>query len=185
LRGSGLKGLISLDKEVHLNQVNLIRPLIEIDKKDLIYISNYIFGTYVEDPSNEDDKFKRVKIRNFLKQLSLEGFDRKKFFLTIKNLKFANENIEFYIKKNLEDNLTILRQKNNIILKENFFSQSNEVVFRSLSEVIKIVGKKHYAVRGKKIEKVIDLIRTKSSFKVTLGGCIIKKVNETVILSKE
>jgi len=185
LRGSGLKGLISLDKEVHLNQVNLIRPLIEIDKKDLIYISNYIFGSYVKDPSNEDDKFKRVKIRNFLKQLSLEGFDRKKFFLTIKNLKFANENIEFYIKKNLEDNLTTLTQKNNIILKENFFSQSNEVVFRSLSVVIKIVGKKHYAVRGKKIEKVINLIRNKSSFKVTLGGCIIKKVNETVILSKE
>jgi tRNA(Ile)-lysidine synthase len=185
LRGSGLKGLISLDKEVHLNQVNLIRPLIEIDKKDLIYISNYIFGTYVKDPSNEDDKFKRVKIRNFLKQLSLEGFDRKKFFLTIKNLKFANENIEFYIKKNLEDNLTILTQKNNIILKEKFFSQSYEVLFRSLSEVIKIVGKKHYAVRGKKIEKAIDLMRTKSSFKVTLGGCIIKKVNETIILSKE
>ena len=60
LRGSGLKGLISLDKEAHLNQVNLIRPLIEIDKKDLIYISNYIFGSYVKDPSNEDDKFKRV-----------------------------------------------------------------------------------------------------------------------------
>ena len=80
LRGSGLKGLISLDKEAHLNQVNLIRPLIEIDKKDLIYISNYIFGSYVKDPSNEDDKFKRVKIRNFLNQLSLEGFDRKKFF---------------------------------------------------------------------------------------------------------
>ena len=37
----------------------------------------------------------------------------------------------------------------------------------------------------KKIDKVIDLISTKSSFKVTLGGCIIKKVNETVILSKE
>ena len=70
----------------------------------MIYISNYIFGSYIEDPSNEDDKFKRVKIRNFLKQLSLEGLDRKKFFLTIKNLKFANENIEFYTKKNLEEN---------------------------------------------------------------------------------
>jgi tRNA(Ile)-lysidine synthase len=52
----------------------LIRPLIKIDKKDLIYISNYIFGSYIEDPSNEDDNFKRVKVRNFLKQLSLEGF---------------------------------------------------------------------------------------------------------------
>jgi tRNA(Ile)-lysidine synthase len=185
LRGSGLKGLISLDKETHKNQINLIRPLIKIDKNDLIYISNFIFGSYIKDPSNEDDSFKRVKVRNFLEQLSLEGFDRKKFFLTIKNLKFANENIEFYTKKNLEDNLTILSKKNDIILKENFFSQSNEVVFRSLTEVIKIVGKKYYAVRGKKIDKVIDLINTKSSFKVTLGGCIIKKVNETVILSKE
>jgi tRNA(Ile)-lysidine synthase len=185
LRGSGLKGLISLDKDTHKNQINLIRPLIKIDKKDLIYISDYIFGSYINDPSNEDDNFKRVKVRNFLKQLSLEGFDRKKFFLTIKNLKFANENIEFYTKKNLQDNVTILSQKNNIILKEKFFFQSNEVVFRSLTEVIRIVGKKHYAARGKKIDKVIDLINTKSSFKVTLGGCIIKKVNETVILSKE
>ena len=78
-----------------------------------------------------------------------------KFFLTIKNLKsFANDNIEFYIKKNLGDNISTLTSKKIIlILKENFFSQSNEVVFRSLSEVIKIVGKKHYPVRGKKIDK--------------------------------
>ena len=122
---------------------------------------------------------------NFLKQLGLEGLDRKKFFLTIKNLKFANETIEFYTKKNLKDNVTVLSQKNNLILKESFFSQSSEVVFRSLTEVIKIVGKKYYAVRGKKIDKIIDLVNTKSSFKVTLGGCIIKKVSETVILCKE
>ena len=79
----------------------------------------------------------------------------------------------------------ILNQKNIVILKENFFSQSDEVVFRSFTEVIKIVGKKYYAVRGKKIDKVIDLIKAKSSFKVTLGGCLIKKVNKTIILSKE
>ena len=72
-----------------------------------------------------------------------------------------------YTKKNLEDNVTIFSQKNNAVLKENFFSQSNEVIFRSLTEVIKIVGKKYYAVRGKKIDKVINLISTKSSFKVT------------------
>ena len=185
LRGSGLKGLISLDRETHKNQVNLIRPLIKLDKNDLIYIANYIFGTYIKDPSNDDDSFKRVKIRNFLKQLSVEGLDRKKFFLTIKNLKFANENIEFYTKKNFDDNVTILDQKNIVILKENFFSQSDEVVFRSFTKVIKIVGKKYYAVRGKKIDKVIDLISTKSLYKVTLGGCLIKKVNGTVILSKE
>jgi tRNA(Ile)-lysidine synthase len=185
LRGSGLNGLISLDKETQRDAINLIRPLINFNKKDLIYLSNFIFGSYVVDPSNEDDKFKRVKVRNFLKQLGLEGLDRNKFYLTIKNLKLANENIKFYVKKNLEKNVTILQKKENVILREDFFSQSEEVVFRSFVDVIKFVGKKYYPVRGKKIGRIINLIGNKPSFKVTLGGCVIKKINGTVLLSKE
>ena len=185
LRGSGLNGLISLDKKTKKNEVNLIRPLINVDKKDLIYISKNVFGTYVDDPTNKDDYYKRVKIRNFLNQLNLEGLDRRKFFLTIKNLKIANENIKFYVKKNLGKNVTFLQKKQKAILKESFFSQSDEVLFRSFVELIQIIGKKYYPVRGKKIENIIHLINLKSSFKVTLGGCIIKKVNGTIILSKE
>ncbi|MDC0642098.1 tRNA lysidine(34) synthetase TilS [Candidatus Pelagibacter sp.] len=185
LRGSGLQGLVSLDKETQKNNINLIRPLINIEKDDLVYISKLVFRSYIKDPSNEDDTFKRVKVRNLLKKLSVEGLDKNKFFLTIKNLKFANESIKFYTKKNLEENVTIFQKKQNAILKENFFSQSEEVIFRSFGEVIKIIGKKYYTVRGKKIDKVIDLVKSKSSFKVTLGGCLIKKVNRTVILSKE
>jgi len=185
LRGSGLNGLISLDKEIKKNEVNLIRPLINVDKKDLIYISKNIFGSYIKDPTNEDVKYKRVKIRNFLTQLSLEGLDRNKFFLTIKNLKIANENVKFYLKKNLDENVTFLQKKESAILKESFFFQSDEVVFRSFVELIQIIGKKYYPVRGKKIDKIIQLINLQSSFKVTLGGCIIKKVNGTIILLKE
>ena len=185
LRGSGLNGLISLDKKTKKNEVNLIRPLINVDKKDLIYISKNIFGSYVEDPTNQDDKYKRVKVRIFLKQLGLEGLDRKKYFLTIRNLKIANENIKYYVNKNLDKNITFLQNKKKAILKESFFVQSDEVVFRSLVASIQVVGKKYYPVRGKKIDKIIELINLKSSFKVTLGGCIIKKVNGTIILLKE
>ena len=185
LRGSGLNGLISLDKETKKNEVNLIRPLINIEKKDLIYISKNIFGTYINDPTNEDEKYKRVKIRNFLTQLNLEGLDRRKFFLTIKNLKIANENIKFYVKNNLDKNVTFLQTKKSAILKESFFSQSDEVVFRSFVELIQIIGKKYYPVRGKKIDRIMQLINLKSSFKVTLGSCIIKKVNGTIMLLKE
>ena len=185
LRGSGLNGLISLDKKIKKDGVNLIRPLIDVDKKDLIYISKNIFGSYVDDPTNQDDKYKRVKVRNFLKQLNLEGLDRNKFFLTIKNLKIANENIKFYVKKNLSKNVTFLQKKQKAILKESFLLQSDEVLFRSFVELIQIIGSKYYPVRGKKIDKIIQLINLKSSFKVTLGGCVIKKVNGTIILSKE
>ena len=185
LRGSGLNGLVSLDQKTQYEKINLIRPLINFDKKDLIYISNRIFGAYVEDPSNKDDKFKRVKIRNFLKKLEMEGLDRNKFFLTIKNLKFANETIKFYNKKNLEENTFFSKDKKVVLLKKEFFYQSQEVVFRSFSEIIKFIGKKYYPTRGKKIDKIIQLIKSNSSIKITLGGCIVKKVNETVIISKE
>ena len=72
-------------------------------------------------PQIKDDKFKRVKVRNFLKQLSLEGFDRNKFFLTIKNLKFANENIKFYTKKNLERKCNYFTKKTKCCSKRKFF----------------------------------------------------------------
>ena len=185
LRGSGLNGLVSLDKETKRDAINLIRPLLDFNKNDLVYLCNYVFGTYVKDPSNENDKFKRVKVRNFIKQLGSEGLDKDKLFLTVRNLKLANENIKYYVRENLEKNLTILPIKDNAILKKNFFSHSNEVVFRSLVEVLKIVGKKYYPVRGKKIEKILQIIKAKSSFKLTLGGCVIKKVNNSIIVSKE
>ena len=185
LRGSGLNGLVSLDQRTEDEKINLIRPLINFDKKDLIYVSKYVFGSYIEDTSNKDDKFQRVRIRNLLKQLELEGLDRNKFLLTIKNLKFANETIKFYTKENLQLNTSFFKDKNYIVLKNKFFYQSQEVVFRSFTEIIKFVGKKYYPVRGKKIDKLIKLINDNLSLKVTLGGCVIKKVNQTIIVSKE
>ena len=121
LRGSGLNGLVSLDKETKRDTINLIRPLLEINKNDLVYLSSYVFGSYVNDPSNENDKFTRVKVRNFIKQLSSEGLDKNKLFLTVRNLKLANENIKYYVKENLDKNLTILPTNNKAILRKLFF----------------------------------------------------------------
>ncbi len=185
LRGSGLNGLVSFGEKSELQNVNLVRPLLKFDKKDLINISKKIFDTYVEDPSNEYEKFKRVRIRNLIKNLKAEGLDLAKFDLTLKNLKFANKSIKFFIKKNIKDNSVSINKNTSIILNKEFFSYPEEVVFRSLSEVIKIVGKKFYSVRGKKIDKILQKINNNTSFKLTLGNCLIKKVNQTVIVTKE
>ncbi len=185
IRGSGLKGLVSLGKKTQKDKINIIRPLLDLSKNDLIYISNNIFGFYVDDPSNKNDKFKRVKIRNLLKQLENEGLDRNKFLLTINNLKISNNNITFYTNLNLRENATFIKKKESFILKEKFFQQSEEVTFRSLTEIIKFIGKKHYPPRGKKIVNLIKLITNKSYLNATLGGCLIKKVKQTVIIKKE
>ncbi len=185
LRGSGLNGMISFDERSENNKINIIRPLLKFSKKDLLFISTKVFDEYIEDPSNENKIFQRVKIRNLIKKLQSEGLDTQKFDLTINNLKFANNSIKFYTQINIINNSNAVNNKKKILLNKEFFNQPKEVVFRSLTEIIKIIGKKYYPVRGKKIDNVLELIKNKSFLKTTLGNCILKKVNNTIIVSKE
>ena len=185
LRGSGLKGLISLNKRNRIGNITLLRPLLDERKNDLEFISRNVFDFYVKDPYNDDAKFQRIKIRKLIKGLKLTGLDQKKFNNTIKNLKYSDEIVKHYVVKNLNENSFFLFKKNQLILNYNFFKQPYEVVFRSFSDSLKNIGMKYYAARGKKIDKVIDDIKSNKLSKVTLGGCIIEKINQTVIISKE
>ena len=74
LRGSGLKGLISLDKKSSVEEINLLRPLLDQKKDDLIFISKQAFNFYVKDPFNEDEKFLRIGVRKLIYELQKKRF---------------------------------------------------------------------------------------------------------------
>jgi|TARA_B110000093_G_scaffold26195_1_gene25402 tRNA(Ile)-lysidine synthase len=187
VRGSGLNGLISFNKNTTYKdkKLNILRPLLDIEKKDLIYIATKVFNFFIKDPSNINEEFKRTRIRNLLQSLEKEGLDKKKLILTINNLKDSDKSIKFYLNKNLKENAIFLKKKNTYVLNQNFFDQSHEIVFRSLTRVIQSIGKKYYPVRGKSINELIEGISIKSFSKITLGGCFITRVNETILISKE
>ncbi len=185
LRGSGLKGLISLSKKTKLQNVTILRPLLDQNKEDLVFISKKVFDFYVKDSSNDDEKFQRVRIRKLLKGLKNDGLDRKKLIKTIENLKGSNDVVNYYVRKNLENNSFFSHKKKHLILNDKFFKQPHEIVFRSLSDSLNFVSKNYYSVRGKKIDKIIKDIQKSSFSRSTLGSCLIEKVNQTVIISKE
>jgi len=185
LRGSGLKGLISLDKKKVINGKNLLRPLIYEKKEDLRFIAKKVFNFYINDPSNKDEKYLRIQVRKLIEELLKKGFDQKKLSATIKNLKYSNNVVDYYVNENLKKNTFFSLKKRRMILKKEYFNQPFEIILRSLSESIKLIGKKSYPVRGKKLDKIISKIKNKCLYKVTIGGCIIEKVNEILIISKE
>ena len=185
IRGSGLKGLISFDKNTEIEGINLIRPLIEFEKKDLIYISSNIFRFFIEDPSNHNPKYSRTRVRKIISDFQINGLDKEKLNLTLQNLKKSNEVIIYYVEQNKNINSFINRKKNELVINEDFFKHPYEIVFRSFSDSIKLIGGKYSPARGKKLDKIIQNIKNNSLVKVTLGGCVIKKVNQTVIISKE
>ena len=187
VRGSGLKGLISFSKNTKYKNenLNILRPLLDLEKNDLLNISKKVFNFFVEDPSNLNKDYKRTRIRNLLTSLTKEGLDKKKLKLTIDNLKDSDESIKFYVNRNLEKNTVFLKKDNIYILNYSFFIQSHEIIFRSLTTVIQKIGKIYYPVRGKSINELIKGIKAKSFSKVTLGGCFIDRANDTILISKE
>ena len=185
VRGSGLKGLVSLEKKKVFNKINLIRPLIYFEKKDLEFISNNVFNFFVSDPSNKDTKFTRIRIRKLINKFKKEGFEKDKLFLTLNNLKMSNHAISFYVNQNKKLNSFFDSTDRKLVLSKNFFLQPYEIVFRSFSDSITLIGKKYNAVRGKKIDNILDKIGKNTFKNETLGGCIIKKAHHTVVIHKE
>ena len=186
-RGSGLKGLISFNKRTKYKSenLNILRPLLDLNKENLVFISKKVFKFYIKDPSNRNEDFKRIRVRKLLQSLEKEGLDKNKLVLTINNLKDSDQSIKFYENKNMKENTVFLKEKKTCILKKEFFDQAHEVILRSLTTIIQTIGKKYYPTRGKSIDELINRINNKSFSKITLGGCFIERTNETILISEE
>ena len=190
LRGSGLKGLSSFQRDKTKINKNLkayvIRPLLNISKQDLSYINKNTFGFNIEDPSNENEYFLRIKIRKLINKLKQSGLTFEKFNLTLENLNKSNRALEFYVEKNIAENTRKLSKRKSVIINEIFFNQPDEIVFRSLSKLIYSIGNRKGFTRGKKILRLINDIRLDKNYKKkTLSGCIIEKINKSIIILKE
>lgn len=66
-RGSGVSGLAAIRER----NDNIIRPLLSYRKADLVKICQDADIAYIEDPSNENDDYDRVKVRKWLRHIDI------------------------------------------------------------------------------------------------------------------
>ena len=187
LRGSGLKGLVSFDKNVsNLNGINIIRPFLSISKKELNIINKKTFGFFIEDPTNNNDKFLRTRIRKLIKNLNKDGLNFNKFYLTLKNLSKSDQVIEYFVEKNVLENSKYFDKDKKIILNQSFFNNPEEITLRSFTQVLQKISKKKNFPRGKKVIGLLDSLNfSNKKVKLTLSGCIIEKISDSVIIYQE
>ena len=185
-RGSGLKGLTSLGVNSEFSSIKLLRPLINIPKKDLEKLASIVFKKFIKDPSNKNDEFARVRIRKILEIFSSEGLEAKKINITINNLKSASNALDYYANKNIRENTIYFKKTKSFFLNKNFFKSPDEVLFRSLTMILRDLSGKYYSPRGKKISRLILLMSSQNKAKkTTLGGCVFEKIHQTVVINKE
>ncbi len=185
-RGSGLGGFVSFNElNNNINGKIIFRPFLDTKKTELEYISKKVFGSYIEDPSNKNQIFRRTKVRNMIEEFSDEGLNLDKINLTINNLSEANRAIKYYVNQNIKKNVRSTYKKNFLILSPNFFKNPLEISLRSLVEILSRLGEKYYPPRGKKVIKLIKEILNQKFKKSTLHGCIIEKFGNLTLIYRE
>ena len=185
-RGSGLTGLSSMAESVNYsNKLKIIRPLLTLKKRDLKYVTVNYFNTYIKDPSNKDEKFLRVRIRKYRKNMEIEGLDTTKIIRTVNNLLSANKAINFYKNKALYNYASFMSKHKCLLNMKIFSEEAEEIIFKSFSDILSLVSGTYYPPRSNKILNLIGRIKKNKFNKCTLGGCVIEKRNGFIAVLKE
>ncbi len=184
-RGSGLTGLSSMKPLTKLNNnILLLRPFLDTKKKILIKITKKIFGRYIIDPSNKDEKFLRTKMRNLQKHLSKSGIKYDQIIKSINNLAISRNTLDEYLDKIIKDTVKKLNDKVMINIKK--FNQYNlDIKIGIINNSIKKLKKNYYNLRSKKVVNLITSLKSHKFSKATLGGCLFFKEREYLCLKRE
>jgi tRNA(Ile)-lysidine synthase len=184
-RGSGIQGLSSMKKMTKMNnRTKLFRPLLNENKKDLIFLTKKYYGKIFKDPSNTNKKYLRTNIRNLIKLFEKNGIKRDQIINSINNLASTRDTLNSYI-QGIEKKC-LIKKKESILINLNFFLvENNDIKLKILSNSFKYISKNYYPPRAKKVLNLISRIKAKKEMKATLGGCIIQKRQNNLIISKE
>ena len=76
--------------------------------------------------------------------------------------------------------------KDKCVISEKMFSEeASEIVFKSFSDILSLISGAYYPPRSKKVLNLINRLKKNNFNKSTLGGCIIEKENNFILITKE
>ncbi len=182
-RGSGVYGLSGISEISKRENITIIRPMLIFTKDEIKKFLTENNIKWIEDPSNNDEKYKRVKIRKLKSVFEDLELTTDRIKNTIENMKLTREMYEFYINdcikksvKNIDDSVSILAEK---ILE---FPQA--IVLKVLGRVIQNLTDGIYPPRFKNIFLLCEKIATRKDFKATLSHLVITSKNGVISFTK-
>lgn len=182
-RGSGIAGLAAMARQSPRDGMTLARPLIDVEKAQLVATLKKAGIAYADDPSNYDPRFTRPRLRALMPALATEGADARNLARISLRLARANAALDV-MTEGAERYLALMNpQPNTVGFDVSSFSRlSDEIRVRLLLRMIDRVGREGPAELGK-VESLLDALDGALSsarsgvssvrFKRTLAGAAI------------
>ncbi len=172
-RGSGVFGLSGILPVSYRDGLTIIRPQLEDSPQSLRAYLMQKGIEWVEDPSNQNEDFLRVKIRKFLpvleKELSLSVarlaetasvLSRTRGYVEDQTENFIHHHVRFWDDAGIS------------ISEKIWEGQHEEIRFQVMSRLIKQIGRKIYTPEAEEVLRICKNMQSDFSG-CTLGGCEI------------
>ena len=177
IKGTGPSGLNSIPKKRDL----FLRPLIEVERKEIEKYANENGLIFAVDKSNFDTKYKRNLIRE--KILPLMKEINPKTINSISNL----INLNIMNQKIVDDVILKIQKqiiKNEKINREKFLNQTKEIQYEIINRYLKGILKTR---DFKTIDKLVKFIQNNPQNKISIGKNLFLKIynNEIYILNSK
>lgn len=180
-RGSGVYGLAAMRPESERNGVKIIRPLLKVFRSELEEYCNKNKIKYFIDEMNADEKYTRVKIRKNRHVLDSKlGISDDRILLAIENLSRTRDALD----SNVSNLVSIAMMDDYARFDESFlFDEPNEIRLKLLGLLVQKVGGSGYQPRLNSLEKALNSLG--SDCKITLGGCVIRRLGSEIVIVPE
>ncbi|PZO85443.1 MAG: tRNA lysidine(34) synthetase TilS [Micavibrio aeruginosavorus] len=173
-KGSGLDGLAAMACVQEVQDIVLLRPLLDVPKEGLVAYCNANNIPYVDDPTNGNERFLRPRLRAARNVLEEEGLTSKRLAVTAARIARARAALE-ELSQTLFDEAVLNRGENGHIFDlSRLRAAPEELVLRVVLKAMnKINPWGDYPPRLEKVEALCARIREDETFRgATLGGCI-------------
>ncbi len=174
LAGSNFEGLRSIKYKSSFMNLQILRPLLNFSKKDILSFNKKNKINFVLDPSNQNIKYSRVIIRNFLtNNLSCKKIVNKDFKTIKKNYPLYKKMV-YQILNSLIVNID---SKGVSFSAQKFIIHDMEIQKKIIEIIYKYILPKRGHLRYHKITSFLEKMVNKKNIETNLAGMIIKKDN--------
>jgi tRNA(Ile)-lysidine synthase len=182
-RGSGVDGLSGM-RHISGNKPVWVRPMLGISRKDLRDYLSHLGQSWIEDPSNKDEKYDRVKMRNAMPLLAELGLTSERLANTAHGLQSARAALDGATQTAARKCCTLDAYGTVAIDFGKLQSYALDIQYRVISHAVKWVAGAKYRPRYEALKSVCGQLQQGKS--QTLAGCYIKTLKqEQVIVMRE
>jgi tRNA(Ile)-lysidine synthase len=184
-RGSGLDGLAGIAALRESADCRLLRPLLGVPQLRLAAVLRAAGQPWIEDPSNRDGHYARVRLRGSAALLAREGLSASRLAATARHLGRARAALEDVVTELLTRAATLHPAGFALLDSGAIGAAAPEVALRALARLAATIGGSDQVPRLERLERLYGALVGGLQAGRTLGGCRFLPWRDTILVCRE